>query len=95
MYLFDQAAMDACMASLDPSASQPVIQRFKGLGEMMPEQLWSTTMDPSKRILKQVKIEDAAAADKMFSVLMGDSVQPRKEFITNNAERLKLSDLDF
>lgn len=94
-YLFDQADMDAYMATLDPAASSPIIQRFKGLGEMMPQQLWSTTMDPEKRILKVVKIEDAAAADKMFSVLMGDNVQPRKEFITNNADRLKLEDLDY
>jgi DNA gyrase subunit B len=72
-----------------------MIQRFKGLGEMMPQQLWSTTMDPEKRILKQVKIEDAAAADKMFSCLMGDSVQPRKDFIVANSAGLKLEDLDF
>jgi DNA gyrase subunit B len=65
------------------------------LGEMMPDQLWETTMDPSKRILKLVSIEDAAATDKMFSVLMGDNVTPRKEFITVNAENLKFEDLDF
>ena len=61
----------------------------------MPTQLWETTMDPSKRILKLVTIDDAAVADKMFSVLMGDNVVPRKEFITSNAEYLKLEDLDF
>lgn len=94
-YLFDQVAMDAYMATLNPDASAPMIQRFKGLGEMMPQQLWSTTMDPEKRILKQVKIEDAAAADKMFSCLMGDSVQPRKDFIVANSAGLKLEDLDF
>jgi DNA gyrase subunit B len=94
-YLFDQAEMDAYMAALPPGSSPPVIQRFKGLGEMMPEQLWSTTMDPERRILKLVTIDDASSADKMFSVLMGDNVQPRKEFITTNAERLKLQDLDY
>ncbi|WP_435347494.1 DNA topoisomerase (ATP-hydrolyzing) subunit B [Haloarchaeobius sp. HRN-SO-5] len=61
------------------------VQRFKGLGEMNPEQLWSTTMDPDRRVLKQIQIEDAAAADKMFSVLMGDAVGPRKQFIKDHA----------
>lgn len=93
-YLYDQEAMDAYMKTL-PAGSSPTIQRFKGLGEMMPAQLWSTTMDPAKRTLKLVSVEDAAAADRMFGMLMGDNVQPRKEFITLNAERLKLEDLDF
>ena len=93
-YLFDQTELDRYLATL-PTGSSPQIQRFKGLGEMMPQQLWETTMDPSKRILKLVTIEDAASADKLFGVLMGDNVQPRKEFIISNVDQMKLSDLDF
>ncbi len=77
-----------------PSNANYNIQRFKGLGEMMPTQLWDTTMNPETRILKRVEIEDAAEADRVFTVLMGDRVAPRREFIETNAPRLKMADLD-
>ncbi|WP_323676610.1 DNA topoisomerase (ATP-hydrolyzing) subunit B [Halorubellus sp. PRR65] len=69
------------------------VQRFKGLGEMNPQQLWETTMNPENRVLKQITIEDAAAADKMFSVLMGDAVGPRKQFIKDHAAEAEWVDI--
>ncbi|MBD1919705.1 DNA topoisomerase (ATP-hydrolyzing) subunit B [Microcoleus sp. FACHB-831] len=77
-----------------PSNAKYTIQRFKGLGEMMPTQLWNTTMNPETRTLKQVEIEDAAEADRIFTVLMGDRVAPRREFIETYGSKLNLAELD-
>ena len=70
-----------------------IISRFKGLGEMNPEQLWGTTMNPETRTVLQVSIENAADADRTFSILMGDEVEPRREFIEKNAKYVRNLDV--
>ena len=77
-----------------PANANYTIQRFKGLGEMMPQQLWETTMDRETRTLKRVEIQDAAEADRIFTILMGDRVAPRREFIETYGPKLGLMDLD-
>ena len=69
------------------------VSRFKGLGEMDAEELWETTMNPANRILIRVEVEDAAGADRIFSMLMGDQVEPRREFIEQNARSVRFLDV--
>ena len=93
-YVYNDEEKDSLLNDVTASECKVTIQRFKGLGEMMPEQLWSTTMDPARRKMLKVTVDDCAAADSMLSILMGDAVAPRKDFISTHAENLKLDDLD-
>jgi DNA gyrase subunit B len=91
-YCWNEEQRDALIKEMVKGGNEDSVgvQRYKGLGEMNPEQLWSTTMDPSKRTLKLVNIESAAEADHLFSMLMGDEVAPRREFIEKNAKYAKI-----
>ncbi|MBR3258387.1 MAG: DNA gyrase subunit B, partial [Eggerthellaceae bacterium] len=91
-YIYDESSLGRELKDMG-GASKFDVQRYKGLGEMDPEQLWSTTMDPSTRMMLQVSIDDAAEAERVVSELMGDQVEPRKEFIQTHARDARFLDI--
>jgi len=92
-YAYSEPEKEKILSDMGSSAEKAVVSRFKGLGEMNPEQLWDTTMDPSSRTLLQVTIDDAAEADRTFDMLMGSAVPPRRRFIQTHAREVRNLDI--
>ena len=92
-YAYSDDQLKQVTKSLENENRKYTIQRYKGLGEMNPEQLWETTLDPEVRTLLKVSMEDASYADKMFNILMGDKVEPRRQFIEENANYVRNLDI--
>ena len=92
-YVYTDEEKDSIIKKLSKNKKEIEVQRYKGLGEMNPEELWETTMNPEKRVLKKINIKDAEEADKLFSILMGTEVEPRRRFIEVNATEVKNLDI--